>query len=354
MKRKSDKEIMSASRPQEIFSMNPDTLEQEKEEYLEEYKPQAYSTIKNFLVTQKVITLYREALEEISESGKENNSFSEINLTIADKHGKTYEFSYHYVYDVKLGKMYVAENNIIFVIDAKNKQYYENYVRKVTDIPKINSKTWGIVQYMFPSISANFQAEDGNWIIITDKPKCQIYPLKEILKYFDAKLKPEYVASILTRLYYFAVYLEISRMQHNGITLDNLFFAPGKEVAEGEDFTVQDMRIVGVYGGWFFTTSSDEKVKGMPKSVFEIMPPECKKSGYSSFKVDMLSIKRLARELLGDVTGIDLGDVPEPMKEWVTSSYSHKNAYEEFCAWEKVIKQSFGKHRFVSMDISIY
>lgn len=352
MKRKSDKEIMSASRPQEIFSMNPDTLEQEKEEYLEEYKPQAYSTIKNFLVTQKVITLYREALEEISGNGKKYNPFSEFTLTIADKHGERYEFSYQYAYDMKLGKMYVTQSNIIFVIDAKNKQYYENYVEKVTNIPKINSKTWAIVQYMFPKISRNFPAEDGNWIIVIDKPECQIYPLKEILNYFNGRLKPEYVASILTRLYYFAVYLEISGMQHNGITLDNLFFAPGKEVAEGEDFTVQDMRIVGVYGGWFFTTETNEKLFGMPKEVYEIIPKECKKSGYSSFKVDGLSIKRLARELLGDVTGENLSNVPEDFREWVTGSCSYKNAYEEYCAWEKVVVRSFGKRRFVEMHVS--
>ena len=352
MKRKSSQEIMAASKPQDIFSMNADTIEQEKEKYLEEFKPQAYSTIKNFVVTQKVITLYREAMAEISDRGSSSRS-DEFVLTVEEKSGETLEYPYHYVFDIGLGKMYVTETNIIFVIDSKNKKYYENYVKKVTNLPKLNKDIWQIVRYMYPSLAKNFQAEDGSWIIVVSKPKCHIYPLKEILNYFNGRLKPEYVASILTRLYYFAVYMEIAGLQHNGITIDNLFFAPGKEVAEGDTFTVQDMRIVGVYGGWFFTTGSEEMVKGMPKSVFEIMPFECKKSGYSSFKVDTLSIKRLARELLGDSTGETLSNVPEAMREWITNTYSYKNAYEEYCEWEKVVIRSFGKHRFVQMDVSI-
>lgn len=350
MKRRSSQEIMAAVRPQDIFSMNADTIEQEKDEYLEEFKPQAYSTVKNFLVTQKVITLYREAMAQISYGASSN-----YELMLTNKaSGETYEYLYEYVYDVKIGKMYVTAENVIFVIDSVNKKYYENYIKKATKIPRLNKDIWNNIQYMFPNLEDHFREENGNWIIIINKPSRQIYPLREILKFFNGRLKPEYVASILTRLYYFAVYMEITCMQHNGITIDNIFFAPGKEVAEGETFAVQDIRIVGVYGGWFFTTSSEEIIRGLSKEVFDVMPYICKQSGYSSFQVDTNSIKSLARELLGDSTGKNLkDDIPEALREWVTSTYSYKNAYEEYYAWEKVVTRSFGSHRFVPMDISI-
>ena len=349
MKRKSDKDIMSASKPRDIFTMNADTLEQEKEEYLEQFKPEAYGTIKNFLVTQKVILLYREALSELS--GK-NINHSDLELTVANPYGKTYKFLCNYVYDIKIGKMYVTENNIVFVIDKKYKKYYENYIEKTGQIPKLNKETWGKVQYMFPKVSECFKSKEGSFIIIVNKP-CPIYPVKEILKYFGNKIKPEYVASILTRLYYFEVYLEVSGFMHNGITIDNLFFAPGRTVKEGAKFDIHDMRIVGVYGGWFYSTESSEKIIGVPKEVYEIMPAECKKSCYSSYKVDLLSIKRLARKLLGDSTGSNLEGIPKAFAEWVTNFSTEKNAYEELCAWEEVRNRSFGKPRFVEMDVSI-
>lgn len=350
MKRKSEEEIMSASKPRDIFTMNPDTIEQEKEEYIERFKPKAYSTIKNFIVTQKIILLYRQALNQLGSNDKEY--LSELSLTITDLNGNTNEYDFHYVYDIKIGKMYVTENNIIFVIEEKNKKYYENYIEKTKKFPKLDKEIWKRTQYTFPKVSKHFQTAEGNWVIFLDKP-CRIYPLREILNYFDGRLKPEYVASILTRLYYFVCYMDLIGMNHNGITVDNLFFAPGKTVEEGEAFTVDDMRIVGVFGGWFFTTWSDEKLTGMPKEVYETLPKDSKRSGFSSFKVDELSIKRVARELLGDSSGENLINVPESFSNWINDFNCKKNAYEEFRAWEKVIIHSFGAHRFVEMDVSI-
>lgn len=350
MKRKSAEEIMSASHPRDIFTMNADTIEQEKDEYIEVFKPQAYSTIKNFLVTQKVILLYRQALSELGKS--DGDGVPVTSITITAPNGKTYEFDCHYEYDIKLGKMYVTESNIVFVIKEKSKKYYDNYIAKTKRYLKLDKEVWKRIEYMLPKVSKHFKDVDGNWIIIVDKP-CKIYPLREILNYYDGKLQPEYVASIITRLYNFVCYMEIVGMNHNGITIDNLFFAPGRTVEEGDEYTVEDMRIVGVFGGWFFTTWANEKLQGVPKEVFETMPAICKKTGYSSFEVDELSIKRIARELLGDSTGENLVNVPEPFVRWVNSSDIHKNAYEEFCAWERTRKLSFGKHRFVEMDVSI-
>lgn len=363
MKRKSADEVLSASKPRDIFTMNPDTIEQEKDEYIERFKPQDYSTIKNFMATQKVILLYRQALEELEEANaREATRYS---LTIRSKNGSEYEVHADYVYEAKIGKTYVTEKNVVFVISPKYKSYYENYIEKTSRFTRLDIKSWENIEHMLPKVYKHFEDENGNGIIVVTKPCKKMYPLREIWNYFGAKLSPEHVASIMTRLYNFVSYLGIIGINHNGITMDNLFFAPGRTVEEGEDYTVEDMRIVGVFGGWFFSTRDNEKLKGVPREVSEIMPEDCKKSGYSSFEVDELSIKRLARELLGDPSGKNLdgvskivtdwvhGEVSEPLVDWVNSNYIHKNAYEEFCAWERVRKLSFDKHRFVEMDVSI-
>ena len=49
MKRKSVEEILSASKPSDIFTMNADTIEREKDEYIERFKPKDYSQIKNLI-----------------------------------------------------------------------------------------------------------------------------------------------------------------------------------------------------------------------------------------------------------------------------------------------------------------
>lgn len=352
MKRKSADEIMAASRPRDIFTMNPDTIEQEKDEYIEQFRPGDYNTIQNFLVTQKVVLLYRQALEELKEGGNSSRE-SQYSFTIHAQNGKSFRVEAHYVYDIKLGKMYVTEKNVVFVIPPEKRKYYENYVEKTARFPILNKNVWEQVQHMVPNVHKHFEDEDGNCIIVVTKPCEKMYPLREILEYFGGKIAPEYVASIMTRLYMFVSYLGIIGINHNGITIDNLFFAPGRTVEEGESYTVEDMRIVGVFGGWFFATRDNEKLMGVPREVCAILPEDCKTSTFSSFEVDELSIKRVARELLGDSSGENLDGVPEPLVDWVNSNFTHKNAYEEFCAWEKARKLSFGKHRFVEMNVSI-
>ena len=91
----------------------------------------------------------------------------------------------------------------------------------------------------------------------------------------------------------------------------------------------------------------------MPKDVYDSLPTRLKKQQYSSFEVDALAIKNVARQLLGDATGEDLGETPEPMKNWLNELTPKRNPYDEYVAWEKAMFQSYGKRTFVDMDVSI-
>ncbi len=341
MKRKSEHEIMAAQRPEDIFTMDPNIIEQEKEEYVSRFKPVEYRAIQNFSITRKVLLLYEEAIVKL------NDGWDEHELCICSKDGKEYNIHYNNRSGFKLGEVYTTSKYVIYVVEGEYKKYYENYVQKTQNYSKPDKHIWELVQYMVPNVKMHFETSDGRFCIFVEKP-CDIYSLREIVDYFGGSLKPEYVASILTRLYYFACYMSLVETTHNGITLDNLFFAPGRRLEDGENYTVHDMRIVGIYGGWFFSTYFDEKICGVPREVYEVMPDECKETRYSSFEVDELSIKRVARDMLN---GRD--DVPKALSEWLNSNHISKDSYIEFRLWEKVRLDAFGKRRFVNMDVSI-
>lgn len=345
MKRKSEQEIMVANRPEEIFTMDLKVIDNEKDAYLEEFKPKEYRKIKDFMITKKVLLLYSQAIA-ILEGRKNRECYKEICIKSAD--GKQFKVHYMNYYSHRLGEMYITKEYVIYIVYKQYKKYYENYIQKTKHYSKPDKTIWNMVQYMVPNVEKNFECADGNFAIFVKKP-CEMYSLREILEYFEGGLKPEYVSSILTRLYYFTCYMGLVEMSHNALTVDNLFFTPGREVEEGENYTIDDMRIVGVYGGWFFTTYFEEKMKGVPKEVYEVMPDGCKNRGYSSFEVDELSIKSLAKELLGT----EIKNTPKPFLDWVNDKNIAKDAYQEFCNWKKVIISSFGAHRFVNMDVSI-
>lgn len=342
MKRKSEREIMSATRPEDIFTMDLDIIEQEKCEYIERFKPTEYRAIQNFMVTRQITLLYEEAISKI------NNGWSSNELTICAKNGKVYNIHYNNSFPFKLGQMYLTSKYVIYVVNGRYQKYYKNYITKTHSYLKPDMKIWEFAQYMVPNVEINFETEEGNFCIFVKKPCERMYPMREILEYFNGSLRPEYVASILTRLYYFACYMSLVETTHNGITIDNLFFAPGRRTEEGESYTVEDMRILGVYGGWFFTTYFNEKIQAVPKEVYEVLPFECKDRGYSSFEVDELSIKKVAKELLGSQP-----NVPLPMQEWVNKTTISKDPKTEYHNWEEVRSKSFGGRRFVDMDVSI-
>lgn len=341
MKRKTEHEIMSATRPEEIFTLDLSVIEQEKEAYLERFKLAEHRAIQNFVVTRKIVLLYDEAIAKI------DGGFEPHEITITPINGKSYNIHYISQDSFKLGQMYLTHNHVIYLVDSKYKKYYDNFVRKTKRYSKPDKEIWKSVQYMVPDVEDHFETTEGNFCIMIKKP-CTMYSMREILEYFDGYLKPEYVASILTRLYYFACYMEMVETTHNGIILDNLFFAPGRRTEEGEEYTVSDMRIVGIYGGWFFSTYFSEKMQGVPKEVYDILPEDSKNRGYSSFEVDVLSIKQVAKQLLGNQDGI-----PQTLLDFLNTTHTEKNAYMEYHKWEEVRKVAFGKRRFVDMDVSI-
>lgn len=362
MKRFSTETILAASRPSDIFTMNPSTLKTEAETYLSQLKPEAYKTIEHFILTQKVKSLYREAQEELSLS----SSFDVLSptLRLCSKQGKTLIFHHTTAYPSKIGMMYDAPKHVIYSVKPQYQSYFDNYIQKTKNYPVVDRDIWRTVQYMVPKVTHHFEEEHGDFIIVLEKP-CKMYPLREILDYFDGKMDSVYIASILTRLYYFVCYLGLIDIYHNAITVDNLFFSPGRFVEEGENFTVEDLRIVGVFGGWFFSTYSSEQARGMPKEVLSIVPSKVQATGYSTFEVDELAIKQVGRILVGEdsQTGLqtnhsqskdtpDSHSLPFLMKQWLTNINIHPNPYEEFHAWKKLEKDTFGPDRFIPMDIS--
>ena len=350
---KSEQIIMSATSPREIFSLKLDTLDQEFEEYREAYKPQAYSNIQNFLIMQKVTMLYRKAKELLEQVEYEASYLDDGVLEFYDSFGEYYKFRYIYRVNLKVSEMFITENKIIFVTPKKNKAYHQNYMEKAKRFQHLDPDIWKILEPMLPRIIGSEKTREGDFVIILKKPCEKVYSLREILNYFGGKLRPEYVASILNRLYSLLTYFEIVGINYNAFTIDMLLFAPGRITEEGKFYTIEDMRFVGAYGGWFFATWSDEKIRGIPREIYKLLSAEEKEHGYSSFRANALAIKQVARELLGDVSGSDLGNTPVAMREWLNSMSCERNAYEEFAAWEHVLKASFGKRRFVGMDVSI-
>lgn len=356
MKRVSEDLIKRAKSPWEIYSRDPTLIEQEKEEYLERFKPERYKKIENFIIQQQVILLYRQGLEELNGSTQLGNHV----LCVEDTNGKEYRFNYQYLHEQSICHQLTTKDHVILMVPKKFKKYYENYVSKCNFKLHVDRGLWENVKYMLPDVKNSFETMDGDFIIIIKKPQPKVYPMSTVLDYFDGRIEPEYVASIITRLFNLELYLNLRGMSHNAITVENLYFSPGRFTNPGVPFDIEDVRVVGVYNGWFFSTYNDskisgrpnDKITGLPKKIKEIIPREVADYHYGSYKIDILAIKQMSRELLGDITGKNLGNTPEPFADWLNSSSITQNVLEELQLWEKARDSSFGRHMFVEMNFS--
>ena len=342
----SAEDIIQAKVPKDIFSMDSTTIEEEKEQYLRMFQPGPYNTVIHFLAYQRVILLYEQALIQFSDEHASSIFSNRVEFYSID--GENIVLENVKISDFELGKRYVTENRVCYLVSPKYKKYYANYVDKTSSYSKPDRTIWSMVSYMVPNVIKHFECRENEGYLIVISKSPAMYPLSDILDYYSGSMSPEHVASIVTRLMYFVGYLDLAEINHNAITLDNIFFSPGKETEDKpySEISYEERRITGILGGWFFSTWRNEKIVGMPKEVKNVCEEEVR-LGYSSYKVDVLAVKQLAKRLLGK----NFSSLVEPFKVWLNDTEIYGSAYDECEKWDKALHESFGVRRFVPMDI---
>ncbi len=346
--------ILNAKSPWEIYTRNPDIMKQEWQEYLRRYKNADSKKIENFIIWSNADFLYHRGLSELDGSLIED----EYTTVVVDKSGVEHIYHHLFVSEQKICKTITTEEEVVFIGPANFRNYYRNYISKCNFELEVEPELYAEVKNYLPNVIQSFETQDGRLVIVLKKPHPHIYPLSSILKYYGGRLDPRYVASIITRLFKSAIYFDLRGFSHNAITVENIFFAPGRFINPGESTTVEDYRLVAIYGGWFFTTNNysettgfpNDKITGLPAKIKSIVPETILRYQYGSYQIDVLAIKQVGRELLGDITGKNLGDIPEAFANWLNSTDVRLNIIREFRNWEGIRDTCF-EHKFVEMEL---
>ena len=93
---------------------------------------------------------------------------------------------------------------------------------------------------------------------------------------------------------------------------------------------------------------------GTTKDIFSIMSVSAKSSKKSTMLTDLESVKLLGRQLLGETNCRKLAldnSIPKPFIDFLISG-SGNDSYEEFTKWDKALDASYGKRRFIKMEIN--
>lgn len=325
--------ILNAKKAGDIFSYDEDL----KKQYIamsKKFHPDVYKSSKANEIMVIINTFYEQA-QEMIEKGTwvESNS-----ITFSGTDGKKRKINYLTEFDFELGKTFVATSVVCFLFDKDKEIYYNNYMIQARSLKFENDKMKEQFKNLTPKIIDNFITKDGKFGIVVSKKPQEIL-LTDLLKYVNI-LEDRHIAWVLGRLYSLSCFFYYNGIAHNGISLETVYVNP-------------ETHSVSILGGWEYTKKLHEKMVGIKKLVYDLLPVKTKEDKLATHIADLEGIRLIGRQLLGfkNITQANKSSVPKSFISWVWSG-SSENSYEEYTKWEKVLKSSYGERKFIKLDLT--
>lgn len=327
--------ILSITKCGDLFPYGEDKVKAKYKELVKVWHPDTNSDPEASNVFAKITELYNHALELLADGQWEKTNY----ILISKDNGKKIALNYDTCFDFELGTCYVTKTKVVYVLGSDKEKYYNNAIRRIKGLQYKDKKMKEDLSRFFPKIYQTFKTNNGEYVIVLDKTE-DVYPLKNVFEYFNNKIDDKHVAWIISRLCNLTCYLKFSGLVHNGININNCFISP-------------KYHSILLLGGWWYTTKEDENMIGTTKDIFSIMSVSAKGSKKSSSLTDLESVKLLGRQLLGETNCRKLSldsSIPKPFINFLIGC-SGNNSYEEFTKWDKALNDSYGKRKFINMEI---
>lgn len=327
--------ILAITKCGDLFPYGEDQVKAKYKELAKEWHPDTNHHPDASSVFAKITELYNKALELLKDGQWEKTNY----ILISKTDGKKIALNYDTYFKFELGICYVTRTKVVYILDNDKEKYYNNAIQRIKGLKYKDKQMEDKLSRCLPKIYQTFKTNNGKYIIVLEKTE-DVYPLKNVLEYFNNHIDDKHVAWIVSRLCNLTCYLKYNGLVHNGININNCFVSP-------------EHHSILLLGGWWYATKEDERMIGTTKDIFSIMSVSAKGAKKSSTITDLESVKLLGRQLLGETNCRKLSldtSIPKPFINYLISGSSN-NSYEEFSKWDKALEESYGKRRFIKMEI---
>jgi len=331
------KEILQMEKPGELFTNNADIIRKEYLQLSKKWHPDynGNSGESNEVMT-KINQLYDSALGLIKNNSWESKNIIQFYCTTKEK----YEFKYLISYSFELGQYYIGHDHVIYIFDRKHREFYDQYLKIIKNFKYANDTMKSEFLKCLPYFIKNFETSDGSLgVVVRKTPDCLL--LKDILAYYKGNIPDRHVAWIMGSLYNIACFIDYNGLTHNGISLDNYYISPLYHNGQ-------------LLGGWWYSTNQEQNMMGVSKEIYDILPPKVRNDRVSNITTDLESIRFIGKQLLGEKNGCKVKynkDLPKSFIDWLLAGSSN-SAYEEYSKWNTVLTNSYGKRKFIEMNLS--
>jgi hypothetical protein len=339
----SEEKILSFHTPELLFTKGDAVII--KKEYFELakiYHPDKNKDRDTNEVFKKLTELYTTALDYVSKGVWITPGL----LELKDKYKDTkYQFKYKKHHEFELGDMYINDNHVCYIIEEQYEDFFNNALRVIKGFEyKSDNMKKDISRYL-PEIVQTFKSLDNKLGMVIKKTP-DLLLLKDVIEYFQNNKFPDvwerHVAWIMSTLHNLTCYFQYANLTHNAISLETFFISP-------------KFHSGALLGGWWYSVDAGKKMIGVPKNLFEMIPPKIKDEKVGNISFDLELIRLLARESFGDKTGIKLLGLkaaPLPMINWIRLT-SSGNAFDDYKTWStKILSESFGPRKFINLELT--
>ena len=219
----------------------------------------------------------------------------------------------------ELGKRFVTDDRVIWVLDLDKNKYLKRFIH--TEFTYRDDKMLKMYRNRIPVV----EDHDDQAIFLKKDPK--EFPMDLFLSAYGDKLTARDIAWMISRMCDLLCFLHFHGLTLNGIEPENLFINP-------------DLHSIHIYGGWWYATKIGQKMIGVSKNIYNIMPFDIRNTKIASPATDIESVRIMFQRIC------EGKDIPKPMNKWLNAG-SLENPIEEYERWNEALDKSWGKRKFM-------
>jgi hypothetical protein len=325
------------SEPERLFTGDEEIAKQEFRALVSRWHPDRCPDAGTTGVFQHVNRLYDAAARKLGGGIWQTPGLLALRAT----DGATYKIRYRKERQFELGRLFVGREIVAYVVEIDHADLFENALQVIDRLPCADPRMAAEVGRYLPEIVRHFETEEGRVLVLRKTP--DLVPLRDVLDRFGGRMDARHVAWIVSSLLNLACYLDYARLAHNAILADTAFVSPTQHAG-------------ALLGGWWYAVRQGERMRAAPAATVQYAPFGVIDRRRGDIRTDLELIRALGRELLGDATGSRLERekaAPRPMLDWLRLP-AGDSALRDYRIWmDRVLKDSFGKRRFVKLDVSV-
>lgn len=322
--------------PERLFTPDGETIKRNFRRLALRWHPDTCGDAEASLVFEHVKALYELARARLDAGAWKTPGL----LTISGENGKSYRIRYVKNRPFELGQEFLGEHIVAWQVGTSDRDLFDTAVATISAFHFSDDAMRREMTRFLPGIRKSIASADNTTLVI-DK-EADLVPLRDVLRRMGGKLEPVHVAWILSGAFNIASYLSYSGLVHNAIGPDTLFISPARHA-------------VALIGGWWYAARQGDRLRAAPARTLSLMPSDIARRKIADYRTDLEAIRLTGRELLGDATGMRLTrnpSVPTDMSRWLRQA-SAGDARSDYAAWKDILGSSFGKSRFVPLDVDI-